>query len=396
MCLNKFCFAFVILISWTCTFLAVTFRHVRGAVQKECLLFSVSETVMTGIVKYIYHGCISYQVEIVFYRVSFTVNTLYWPLHVMLYASHVNLFAKESELFTHTVFQLVVCDMALCESILQETVKVEVLGGDCCSVGTVWRRRTWFIFLFGWTFQICCFNFLTVCTYHSELIGALLLKNYNNKNPSLSRKMLAMTLPTEVCTLNLFFLIVPAVPIYYPATSIFLAWRMHCKDVSLWITASWNTWCMEGLMLQWRILPGQHSIWCRGIKIVLIMMGTLWKYDLSVVKVVCMTHVNSIIIVVTVSEGRNRRYYYLINFCNIGYDTFLNFELFSVANMNTPVTPVCCHIFSTNEWRVLEILWHISTFEMDSSVIFPRYLQLPTQSVLFSYLNVTKLFVPWS
>ena len=58
----------------------------------------------------------------------FTLGTLYWPLHVMLYASLVNLFAKESELFTHTVFQLVICDMALCESIHQEAVKVEVWG----------------------------------------------------------------------------------------------------------------------------------------------------------------------------------------------------------------------------------------------------------------------------
>ena len=123
------------------------------------------------------------------------------------------------------------------------------LGGGC-SVGTVWRIRTWFIFLFGWTFRICCFNFFSVCAYHFELIGALLFKNYTNENPSLSQKMLAMTLPTEVCTLNLFFLIVPTVPICYPVTSIFLAWRMHRKGVILWWRQTetlgvWKDWCFS-------------------------------------------------------------------------------------------------------------------------------------------------------
>jgi hypothetical protein len=76
------------------------------------------------------------------------------------------------------------------------------------------------------------------------------------------------------------------------------------------------------------------------------MMETLWKYDVSVMKVVRMTRVNSIIIVVTVSEGKKQEAllpYQLL------YHTFLHSELFSAANMNTPVTPVCCHIFSTNE-----------------------------------------------
>jgi hypothetical protein len=39
-----------------------------------------------------------------------------------------------------------------------------------------------------------------------------------------------------------------------------------------------------------------HSVSCRGIKIVLIMMETLWKYDLKFVKLVLMVRVNSIII----------------------------------------------------------------------------------------------------
>jgi hypothetical protein len=50
---------------------------------------------------------------------------------------------------------------------------------------------------------ICCFKFFSVTTYHSELIVAPIPKNSTNKIPSLSQKMLAMTLPTEVCTLKL-------------------------------------------------------------------------------------------------------------------------------------------------------------------------------------------------
>jgi hypothetical protein len=46
----------------------------------------------------------------------------------MLYAGRVNLFAKVSELFMYTVFQLVICEKALLECILQEAGKVEVGG----------------------------------------------------------------------------------------------------------------------------------------------------------------------------------------------------------------------------------------------------------------------------
>jgi hypothetical protein len=50
-----------------------------------------------------------------------------------------------------------------------------------------------------------------MCTYHSKLIVAPLFKNSSNKIPSLFKQMLAMTLPTEFCTLNLFFFIFPPV-----------------------------------------------------------------------------------------------------------------------------------------------------------------------------------------
>ena len=64
--------------------------------------------------------------------------------------------------------------------------------------------NSWFIFLFGWTLQIHCFNFYIVCTYCSEFIVATLFKNCIVKIPSLSQKVLAMTSPAEVCTLNVF------------------------------------------------------------------------------------------------------------------------------------------------------------------------------------------------
>jgi hypothetical protein len=100
-------------------------------------------------------------------------------------------------------------------------------GGDKLGLYAVWRMRTRFIFLFGCMLQICFFfNFFNFCTYHSELTGALLFKNPINKNPSLSQKMLAMTLPTEVCTLNLFSHIVPIVPVYHPQLPSF--WPEGC------------------------------------------------------------------------------------------------------------------------------------------------------------------------
>ena len=44
--------------------------------------------------------------------------------------------------------------------------------------------------------------FYSVCTYRSELIVTPLSKNSTNVIPWLSKKVLAITLPAEVCTLN--------------------------------------------------------------------------------------------------------------------------------------------------------------------------------------------------
>jgi hypothetical protein len=63
---------------------------------------------------------------------------------------------------------------------------------------------TWFIFLFGWTLQIHCFNFHNVHTYHSELTVAPHCKNSTDKIPFLSQRMLPMTLFSKTCILNFF------------------------------------------------------------------------------------------------------------------------------------------------------------------------------------------------
>jgi hypothetical protein len=74
------------------------------------------------------------KLRLFFHNVSFIIDTLFPPLHEMLYGGHVNPLAKASELFTHAVFQLVVCKMASLESILQWAKKdgsQRVLNWDC-------------------------------------------------------------------------------------------------------------------------------------------------------------------------------------------------------------------------------------------------------------------------
>jgi len=57
------------------------------------------------------------------------------------------------------------------------------------------------------------FQLLTRLDIRCELIVAPLSKNYTKKIPSMSQKTLNMTLALEVCTLNLFSLILSTVPI---------------------------------------------------------------------------------------------------------------------------------------------------------------------------------------
>jgi hypothetical protein len=69
------------------------------------------------------------------FKLLFIINTLFPPLHQMLYASHIKVFADMSELFIHTVFQLIHC---LQNSVLglnllkgQKDGNYRVLSRDC-------------------------------------------------------------------------------------------------------------------------------------------------------------------------------------------------------------------------------------------------------------------------
>ena len=56
--------------------------------------------------------------KLFFHQVSFIINTLFPPLHPILYAGHIKLFADTSELFTHTVSQLT----AVCKTVSLEWI----------------------------------------------------------------------------------------------------------------------------------------------------------------------------------------------------------------------------------------------------------------------------------
>jgi len=70
--------------------------------------------------------------------------------------------------------------------------------------GVTLQERTWSSFLLGRTILIGCFNFFSICTYRPELIVTPLSNNSTNNIPWLSQKVLVVTLPAEVCTLNIF------------------------------------------------------------------------------------------------------------------------------------------------------------------------------------------------
>jgi len=145
------------------------------------------------------------------------------------YTGRINPFVETSKFFVHTVFQFVVFrKTASSEFILQEAKKTEVEGyyigtvakmrensplqccqrPSCADWCAVWRYHAGggldSSSPFGRTIRIRCFNFLNIWTYCSELVVVPLSKNSTYKIPSLSQKMLAMTLPAEVCTLNFF------------------------------------------------------------------------------------------------------------------------------------------------------------------------------------------------
>jgi hypothetical protein len=122
-----------------------------------------------------------------------------------MYAGSVQLFAEASEFVRHVVFQLSSSAKRRSRSASYRAPKRLNSGGDKSVPSGC--MRNWFVVLFGRTFRIHCFNFLNFCTYRSGSIVAPLFKNPANKTPSVTRNTVAMTLPSENCTSNLFCLI---------------------------------------------------------------------------------------------------------------------------------------------------------------------------------------------
>jgi hypothetical protein len=111
------------------------------------------------------------------------------------------------QLFKHTVFQVVICEMVSSKCILQGAIKLEEGGCSIEIIVRMWESSPMHCYgclscvLFGWALQIHCFTFLNVRTYRSELTVVHHCSNSINKIPFLSQKMLLMTLSSETCTL---------------------------------------------------------------------------------------------------------------------------------------------------------------------------------------------------
>jgi hypothetical protein len=80
----------------------------RGGTKAIPLIF-VSEITITITIKFTYITDTQFtKLRLFFHKVSFIINTVFPPLHEMLYADHGKLFAEASKISMHTVFQLVV------------------------------------------------------------------------------------------------------------------------------------------------------------------------------------------------------------------------------------------------------------------------------------------------
>jgi hypothetical protein len=79
-------------------------------------------------------------------------------------------------------------------------IQLPPLCADWCAVWRYPAGEDMIHFLLGRTILIRCFNFFSVCTYCPELIVTPLSKNSTDSIPGL----LAITLPAEVSTLNIF------------------------------------------------------------------------------------------------------------------------------------------------------------------------------------------------
>ena len=78
------------------------------AVQSNVSYF-FSETATTIIMKFTYTMDMSFtKLSLFFHKLLFIMSTLFPLLPVMLYTGHVNLLAEASELFIHTVSELII------------------------------------------------------------------------------------------------------------------------------------------------------------------------------------------------------------------------------------------------------------------------------------------------
>lgn len=103
-----------------------------------------------------------------------------------------------------------------------------------------------------------------------------LFTNFTKNIPQQSHQMLAMTLPAEVCTLNLFSLICPTVPVQHPQTSISLAsWRMTSEDAILHMLK--HSTHEELILFNKEFIKLVYSNSHKGGECVLIVKETLWK-----------------------------------------------------------------------------------------------------------------------
>ena len=138
----------------------------------------------------------------------------------ILYARCIQLCAEAFELFRHAQLQLIIiCKTVSSRCILQWAKEMEERGWQIWTIGNT-RKSTLPLQLpplctdrcVTWQCQAAekpdsssvwlnpsnsLFYLFNVCTYHSEFIMAPLSRNSSNKNPSLSHKTLAMTVPTE-------------------------------------------------------------------------------------------------------------------------------------------------------------------------------------------------------
>ena len=76
-------------------------HNIQGRYEVKPPVFS--QKLITIIMKFTYiMGAFLTKFKLLFHQVSFIINTLFPPLHQMLYAGHIKLFGDTSELFTHT------------------------------------------------------------------------------------------------------------------------------------------------------------------------------------------------------------------------------------------------------------------------------------------------------